>query len=95
MSNEKDRLYVVSYDLSDDRERSKASDIIGAYGFRVQYSVFECRMTPVVRDKLFDALQSFEFTSGHVRVYQVYDSSLERFGDFDDNELDSGSAFVI
>lgn len=34
--------YLVSYDIADDKDRNKVSDILSGYGSRVQYSVFEC-----------------------------------------------------
>jgi CRISPR-associated protein Cas2 len=37
-------LYLVTYDISNDRRRKKVSDILEGYGRRVQYSVFECRL---------------------------------------------------
>lgn len=33
---------IVSYDVSDDRRRRKVAKIMEGYGYRVQYSVFEC-----------------------------------------------------
>lgn len=33
---------VISYDISDDRRRSKIARILEGHGYRVQYSVFEC-----------------------------------------------------
>jgi CRISPR-associated protein Cas2 len=33
---------VVSYDISDDKRRRKVAQIMEGYGYRVQYSVFEC-----------------------------------------------------
>lgn len=35
-------LYVVAYDIPDDKRRKKVSDLLEGYGKRVQYSVFEC-----------------------------------------------------
>jgi CRISPR-associated protein Cas2 len=37
---------VVSYDIADDRRRHKVMRIVGGYGRRVQYSVFECEVRP-------------------------------------------------
>lgn len=34
--------YLISYDISDDRFRTKASKLLQGYGRRVQKSVFEC-----------------------------------------------------
>lgn len=33
--------YVIAYDISDDRQRERIAEILGGYGHRVQYSVFE------------------------------------------------------
>ena len=38
------KLYVISYDIVDNRKRAKASNTLKDYGRRVQKSVFECRM---------------------------------------------------
>lgn len=35
---------VVSYDIADDRRRTRVSKVLKDYGTRVQYSVFECRL---------------------------------------------------
>ena len=36
---------VVSYDIPDDRRRTKLANVLLDYGQRVQYSVFECQLT--------------------------------------------------
>lgn len=38
-------LYVISYDISVDRRRTKIAKLLEGYGQRVQYSVFECDLT--------------------------------------------------
>lgn len=35
---------VVAYDISDDRRRNKAAEVLEHYGRRVNYSVFECEL---------------------------------------------------
>lgn len=42
---EKEKLYLVSYDISNTKTRNKIADTLKNYGQRVQYSVFECRLT--------------------------------------------------
>jgi CRISPR-associated protein Cas2 len=37
-------LIVVSYDISDDRRRDQAAQLLLDYGVRVQRSVYECRL---------------------------------------------------
>ena len=36
---------VVSYDIADDRRRTRVAKLLRNYGQRVQYSVFECLLT--------------------------------------------------
>ena len=36
--------YFISYDISSDRKRNKASKILEDYGIRIQYSLFECEL---------------------------------------------------
>ncbi len=38
-------LWVVSYDISDDKIRRKVANSLKNYGQRVQYSIFECHLT--------------------------------------------------
>ncbi|MGY2945409.1 CRISPR-associated endonuclease Cas2 [Thermostichus sp. MS-CIW-34] len=38
------QLYVITYDIPDNKRRKKVSDLLEGYGRRVQYSVFECRL---------------------------------------------------
>lgn len=38
-------LYVIAYDIPDDRRRKKMADLLEGYGQRVQYSVFECTLS--------------------------------------------------
>jgi CRISPR-associated protein Cas2 len=35
-------FYLVSYDIPDDRRRTRLAKLLKDYGGRVQYSVFEC-----------------------------------------------------
>ena len=37
-------LWVVAYDISDNKIRREVSRTLEGYGLRVQYSVFECRL---------------------------------------------------
>lgn len=37
-------MYLISYDIADNRIRGKIAKELSGYGQRVQYSVFECRI---------------------------------------------------
>ncbi len=42
-----DLYVVVAYDVRDDRRRTRLSQALCGYGERLQYSVFECRVSRV------------------------------------------------
>ena len=64
--------FAVVYDLSDDRERGRVSQLLLDYGFRAQKSVFECRLSRAGYRSLVAALQTLELKPGSVKMYRVY-----------------------
>lgn len=51
------RFTIVSYDISDDRRRTRVAKLLLDYGDRVQYSVFCCQVNARERVKLESALK--------------------------------------
>lgn len=43
----KRKCLVVAYDIKDTRRRNRTCEILSSFGERVNYSVFECFLTPV------------------------------------------------
>lgn len=39
------RLWILTYDVPDDNRRQRLHDLLRLYGRRLQYSVFEARLT--------------------------------------------------
>lgn len=64
-------LFAVCYDVSNDRERYRVDKLLKGYGFRVQKSVFECRLNTAARQRLRAQLDALHLHSGHVRLYHV------------------------
>lgn len=75
MSNLQAPPYVLIYDLSDDRERRRVAGLLQGYGFRVQWSAFECRLTRADRQRLLQRLQAMELRTGDIRIYRLYDGA--------------------
>ena len=69
------RLYAVAYDIPHDNRRTKLANVLKSYGERVQYSVFECWLTPAEASELGQELAEC-IASDHdsVRIYRVRDS---------------------
>lgn len=88
-------LFAVCYDLSNDRERRRVDRLLTGFGFRVQKSVFECRLPVGALRQLQQGLDRLGLTSGHVRLYRVYaGGSSPRIGK-PNAAADDNHAFVV
>lgn len=69
-------LYVVSYDIPRDKMRTKIAKELENYGVRIQYSVFECELTQVRFQKLYQKLVVLtqELDGGSIRIYKICDN---------------------
>lgn len=46
------RVYLIAYDIIDDKRRTKIHEACRGFGVRVQYSIFRCHLTPIERTEL-------------------------------------------
>lgn len=57
-----ERLYLVAYDISDPKRLKKVASLLEGYGYRIQLSVFICRLTParleVIRSEISAAMNT-------------------------------------
>lgn len=49
-------VYLVAYDISDDKRRTRVYNKLKGYGESVQFSIFHCRLTPSERLRLREEL---------------------------------------
>jgi CRISPR-associated protein Cas2 len=65
-------LYLVVYDIPDDRRRTKLHDRLLDYGSPVQYSVFECLLDAGGLKKMQrQILKTISKRRDHVRIYRL------------------------
>lgn len=66
-------MYLISYDITDNRIRGKIAKELSGYGQRVQYSVFECRITETQYQELYHKLVTLmqEEEEGNIRIYNI------------------------
>lgn len=81
---------VVSYDISDDKRRRKVAEIMEGYGYRVQYSVFECDLSkkqmaemkqalrPYVKSREMDSVRFYPLPADAVALIQVMGNDQAR-----------------
>lgn len=48
----KKHFYVIAYDIADDRRRQKVVKVLEPIGIRINWSVFECMLTPLQIEKV-------------------------------------------
>ncbi|PWW03813.1 CRISPR-associated protein Cas2 [Hoeflea marina] len=63
------QLIVISYDISRDSLRNRVSGMLEKLGVRVQYSVFELRLTQAAADALFSRLDLLRDPGDSLRMY--------------------------
>ena len=70
---------VVSYDISDDRRRTRLHRDLKGFGMRVQYSVFECVLDEPEAARL-EAMVRRTIKRGedHVRYYRLCENCVSR-----------------
>ncbi|HAB18205.1 MAG TPA: CRISPR-associated endonuclease Cas2 [Verrucomicrobiota bacterium] len=73
--------YVAAYDLTEDRERNRVAKVLEGFGFRVQFSVFELRLSPASKTRLLNRLSELNLKTGWVGLYRrQHGSALDAVG---------------
>lgn len=65
------RMWMITYDISEDRIRYRVAKILKNYGTRVQYSVFECRLRERERNRLREQLLALLEQGDSLRWYPL------------------------
>ena len=66
---------LVSYDIVNDRRRSKIANTLKNYGERVQYSVFECILERDKIKRMVEAVNKLiNKQEDSIRIYQLCDT---------------------
>jgi len=74
-----ERLIVVSYDIPSNRRRRKVAELLEGYGQRVQYSVFECRLSEGKLAELQKRLKRrIKIEEDSVRFYPIPTYAIEQ-----------------
>lgn len=87
---------VISYDVSDDKRRTKIHKALKSFGQWVQYSVFECELEEVdylrLRQRLEDLLEPQEDNIRYYFLCERCSHKVERQGGV--QPLDKDAVFV-
>jgi len=72
------QFIVVSYDISNDKRRTKVLKTLRDFGTHVQYSVFECRLTKRQIGHLKRLLNATIESTDSIRIYYLCKSDVTR-----------------
>jgi len=88
--------YAVVYDVTNDKERRRVDKTLKGYGFRVQKSVFECRLSKKGKDDLVRSLERLGIKTGFIKLYRLeYSTKNVCIGDGRKESIDSAPAFIV
>ena len=75
--------YVISYDIEEDRKRTRVANLLLDYGDRVQKSVFEADLSAEALQELLGKMTpELEKEDDNLRVYPLCGSCEERIQNF-------------
>ncbi len=74
------QFILITYDISNDKRRTKLHNALLNYGTPVQYSVFECLLDEENEEKMWQAIKRIiRPRKDHVRCYYICQSCLKKF----------------
>lgn len=74
--NPRNRRYILSYDIADDRRRTAIAKRAGVHGMRLQYSIFECFLSDAEhRELTADLKDLIDPREDDLRIYGIAEST--------------------
>jgi len=73
--------YLITYDISNDKRRTKLSTLLDKYGQRVNYSVYECELNQGQFDKLLYEIELQKLLNkkyDSFRLYYMHEKALQK-----------------
>jgi CRISPR-associated protein Cas2 len=64
-------IYLIAYDVDDDKRRLKLSNLLEEYGARVQESVFECNLSGSLYKELIEKITLLTEDGTNIRIYPI------------------------
>ena len=71
--------YLITYDIENNKRRKKVSDELEAYGYRVNFSVFECELNKTKMKNLVKKLEELiDKKKDSLRFYHVCENCIPK-----------------
>lgn len=90
------KLYLICFDIVDDRIRNKVAKVLEGYGDRVQKSVFECVLSKSQLKKLKDKISRIiKAEEDSVHFYRLCGRCLNEFESLGQEHSPNRSDFAV
>lgn len=89
------QFILVSYDITDDRRRTKIMKTMEGFGQRVQFSVFECRLKASEIADLRSKIKKLVHKEDSVRFYYLCQDDLGRIEVLGSGAVSIDRVFII
>ncbi len=63
--------FLISYDLSNNKKRTKLAKILENFGTRIQYSLFEFNLTKAEKTELFHKLKNKDYLNNKYSIMYI------------------------
>lgn len=86
-------LYIISYDISDNKRRLKTAGFLEGHGERVQESVFECKFPSDKLQIVVKQLSQLIEEEDNIRIYPICEDCFSKaigIGKFTKTIIDQG-----
>ena len=73
--------YLITYDVENNKNRKKLSDLLEGYGVRVNYSVFECEFNKTKLNKLLKQIKEqklYDKSIDSIRFYHICQNCISK-----------------
>jgi CRISPR-associated protein Cas2 len=88
--------YAVVYDITANGERRRVEKVLKDFGFRIQKSVFECRLDRRAKEELIRILEKLNLKTGFVKIYRLeYSWKNCVLGEQKKKNIDDEPAFIV
>lgn len=90
------KLYIIAYDIKDDKTRTKIAEFLERFGTRRNYSVFECVITAGQYRQILTAMKKYIDPSTDILlVFPVCKTCYARHIQIGKGGTDEGTIYMI
>lgn len=87
---------LISYDIAEDKTRTKLAHKLRDFGPRVQYSVFEAEITEAEKKRLHELLEKVKLGSeDSIRVYEICQACVNKVHIWGQGEVTQDKPFYL